>query len=215
MVCIFVFLFCACSLYLPLISLVSIAFRGQAVFCLLTWYFLCVCFPVAFSSHSLVEWVCQANSRTILSFFQIVLVLDFVPFFFFSFFNLELVVRLFNSSLKKDKAILSETSGKRKLVCLCWGRAKREMHFVEVYQWWTINLGDREREPRREGKREREREREKEREKLDSTYPQERLFKKSMFLRPAGNDPRVGDGLVWNPIPMAFKYTFLDRMQHS
>ena len=32
---------------------------------------------------------------------------------------------------------------------------------------------------------------------------------------PAGSDPRVGDGLVWNPIPMAFKYTFLDRMQRS
>ena len=34
-------------------------------------------------------------------------------------------------------------------------------------------------------------------------------------LRPAGSDPRVGDGLVWNPLPMAFKYTFLDRMQRS
>ena len=34
-------------------------------------------------------------------------------------------------------------------------------------------------------------------------------------LRPAGSDPRVGDGLVWNPIPMAFEYTFLDRMQRS
>ena len=32
-------------------------------------------------------------------------------------------------------------------------------------------------------------------------------------LRPAGSDPRVGDGLAWNPWPMAFKYTFLDRMQ--
>ena len=32
-------------------------------------------------------------------------------------------------------------------------------------------------------------------------------------LRPAGSDPRVGDGLVWNPIPMAFEYIFLDRMQ--
>ena len=34
-------------------------------------------------------------------------------------------------------------------------------------------------------------------------------------LRPAGSDPRVGDGLVWNPLPMAFKYTFLYRMQRS
>ena len=34
-------------------------------------------------------------------------------------------------------------------------------------------------------------------------------------LRPAGSDPRVGDGLVWNPLPVAFKYTFLDRMQRS
>ena len=34
-------------------------------------------------------------------------------------------------------------------------------------------------------------------------------------LRPAGSDPRVGDGLVWNPIPRVFKYTFLDRMQRS
>ena len=33
--------------------------------------------------------------------------------------------------------------------------------------------------------------------------------------RPVGSDPRVGDGLVWNPLPMAFKYTFLDRMQRS
>ena len=32
---------------------------------------------------------------------------------------------LFKSSLKKDRAILSETSGQRKLVCWCWGRAKR------------------------------------------------------------------------------------------
>ena len=30
----------------------------------------------------------------------------------------------FKSSLKKDRAILSETSGQRKLVCWCWGRAK-------------------------------------------------------------------------------------------
>ena len=35
------------------------------------------------------------------------------------------------------------------------------------------------------------------------------------LLRPAGIDPRVGDGFVWNPIPMAFEYTFLDRMQRS
>ena len=34
-------------------------------------------------------------------------------------------------------------------------------------------------------------------------------------LRPADSDPRVGDGLVWNPLPMAFKYTFPDRMQRS
>ena len=34
-------------------------------------------------------------------------------------------------------------------------------------------------------------------------------------LRPAGSDPRVGDGLVWNPVPMAIKYIFLDRMQRS
>ena len=34
-------------------------------------------------------------------------------------------------------------------------------------------------------------------------------------LRPAGSDPRVGDGLVWNPLAMAFKYTFLDRIQCS
>ena len=34
-------------------------------------------------------------------------------------------------------------------------------------------------------------------------------------FRPAGTDPKVGDGLVWNPLPMAFKYTFLDRMQCS
>ena len=34
-------------------------------------------------------------------------------------------------------------------------------------------------------------------------------------LRPAGSDPRVGDGLVWNPKPMAFEYTFLDGMQRS
>ena len=32
-------------------------------------------------------------------------------------------------------------------------------------------------------------------------------------LRPAGTDPRVGD--VWNPLPVAFKYTFQDRMQRS
>ena len=45
----------------------------------------------------------------------------------FSFLNLELFVTvpLFKSSLKKDRAILSETSGQRKLVCWCWGRAKR------------------------------------------------------------------------------------------
>ena len=30
----------------------------------------------------------------------------------------------FKSSLKKDRAILSETSGQRKLMCWCWGRAK-------------------------------------------------------------------------------------------
>ena len=42
-----------------------------------------------------------------------------------------------------------------------------------------------------------------------------RAFRKNSGgkLRPAGSDPRVGDGLVWNPSPMAFKYTFLDRMQ--
>ena len=33
------------------------------------------------------------------------------------------------------------------------------------------------------------------------------------WLRPAGSDPRVGDGLAWNTWPMAFKYTFLHRMQ--
>ena len=38
---------------------------------------------------------------------------------------------------------------------------------------------------------------------------------KKLELRPAGSDPRVGDGLVWNPLPKAFKYTFLDRMQRS
>ena len=35
------------------------------------------------------------------------------------------------------------------------------------------------------------------------------------LLRPAGSDPRVGDGLVWNPLPVAFKYTILERMQRS
>ena len=41
---------------------------------------------------------------------------------------------LFKSSLKKDRAILSETSGQRKLVCWCWGRAKRYSLFV-VSPW--------------------------------------------------------------------------------
>ena len=51
----------------------------------------------------------------------------FLISFRFSFLNLELFVTdpLFKSSLKKDRAILSETSGQRKLVCWCWGRAKR------------------------------------------------------------------------------------------
>ena len=34
-------------------------------------------------------------------------------------------IRLQIETLKKDRAILSETSGQRKLVCWCWGRAKR------------------------------------------------------------------------------------------
>ena len=36
-------------------------------------------------------------------------------------------------------------------------------------------------------------------------------------LRPGGSGSglSVGDGLAWNPLPMAFKYTFLDRMQRS
>ena len=57
--------------------------------------------------------------------FQIVLCFWFRSVF--SFLNLELFVTvpLFKSSLKKDRAILSETSGQRKLVCWCWGRAKR------------------------------------------------------------------------------------------
>ena len=36
-----------------------------------------------------------------------------------------------------------------------------------------------------------------------------------LALRPAGSDPRVGDGLVRNPLPRAFKHTFVDRMQRS
>ena len=48
-----------------------------------------------------------------------------------------------------------------------------------------------------------------------SSQGRENTGDKFPSLRPAGSDPRVGDGLVWNPIPMAFKYTFLDRMQRS
>ena len=51
-------------------------------------------------------------------FSKLYFVFDFVPFFFL-FLNLELfvTVRLFKSSLKKDRAILSKMSGQRKLVC--------------------------------------------------------------------------------------------------
>ena len=78
----------------PFAALFSIVFGFKLFFVCWSSIFLCVCFPVAFSSRSHVECVCQA-------------------------------VPLFKSSLKKDRAILSETSGQRKLVCLCWGRAKR------------------------------------------------------------------------------------------
>ena len=52
------FLFCACNLYLPLIILFPSFSESSYVCFLLTWYF---------SPH--VGCVCQANSRTILSFF--------------------------------------------------------------------------------------------------------------------------------------------------
>ena len=53
-------------------------------------------------------------------------VFDFVPFFRFLTLSFSSQIpALFKSSLKKGRAILSETSGQRKLVCWCWGRAKR------------------------------------------------------------------------------------------
>ena len=63
---------------------------------------------------------------------------------------------LFKSSLRKDRAILSETSGQRKLVCWCWGRAKRltwpsknlkkNVHVVifSICNAYTLRWGDRE-----------------------------------------------------------------------
>ena len=109
----------------PFISLVSIVFGFKLFFVCWSGIFLCVCFPVAFSSRSHVECVCQANYRTFCHFSKIVLCFWFCSVF--SFLNLELFVTvpLFKSSLKKNRAILSETSGQRKLVCWCWGRTKR------------------------------------------------------------------------------------------
>ena len=69
-------------------------------------------------------------------------VVDFFPlfffFFFFSLFNLELFVRLFTSSLKKTRAILSETSESRKLFCWCWGREKR--FFLAFWSLFIVHL---------------------------------------------------------------------------
>ena len=69
----------------PFISLVSIVFGVKLFFVCWPGTFLCVCFPVAFSSHSHVECVCQANSRTMLSFFQKCTL--FLILFSFSLFN--------------------------------------------------------------------------------------------------------------------------------
>ena len=122
--------FCTCNLYLPppppLYFSCFNRFQVQAVFCLLTRYFSLCLFSCGIFI-ALARWVRLPSNfyRTILSFFQIVLCFWFRSVF--SFLNLELFVTvpLFKSSLKKDRAILSETSGQRKLVCWCWGRAKR------------------------------------------------------------------------------------------
>ena len=101
------------------------SFRVQAVFVCWPGIFLSVCFPVAFSSRSHVDTVRLPSKLPFCHFSKLYFVFDFVQVF--SFLNLELFVTvpLFKSSLKKDRAILSETSGQRKFVCWCWGRAKR------------------------------------------------------------------------------------------
>ena len=109
----------------PLIFLFFQSFSGSSCFLFVDPVFFSV-FVFLWHFHRTRTLSAFAKQITVLlSFFQIVLCFWFRSVF--SFLNLELfvTVRLFKSSLKKDRAILSETSGQRKLVCWCWGRAKR------------------------------------------------------------------------------------------
>ena len=118
-------------------------FRVQAVFCLLTRYFSLCLFSCGIFI-ALARWV-RLPSK--LPYYFVIFPKLYFVFWFrsvFSFLNLELFVTvpLFKSSLKKDRAILSETSGQKKLVCWCWGRAKRaKFIFYCKLQYETKVLG--------------------------------------------------------------------------